>query len=596
MAEKSLLSRRQVLVVAGLGAAAAVTAGPPAAAAPQDVDLVLYNGKLTTLDDRMPAAQAIAVRGDRIVAVGSDERIRALARRDTPQIDLRRRRVIPGLNDSHTHLIRQGLSYTNELSLAGVRSVGEALTLIKHQAERTPAPQWVRVVGGFTRFQFAEQRLPTFAELNRASGDTPVFLLHLYDRAMINAAGMRILGYDRNPPQLPDSEVERDATGRPTGMLIAKPNPTILYSTLAKLPILDPESQVVSTRLYLRHLNRRGVTSIIDAAGGGHVFPDNYNVVRDLHARGQLTVRIGYHLMPRPAATELEGFQQVASLITPGEGDAMLRMIGAGEVLVLAGADFETFAQPRPDLPARMENDLTGVLNFFRERRWPFRLHGTYDESITRFLDVFERVYGPQGPGVRFILDHAETISARNIDRVAAMGGGIAVQHRMSFQGELFAERYGNAAAHKTPPVQRIVAAGVPLGLGTDATRVAGDNVWNVLHWLVSGRTIGGRELYPAADRLSRVGALRHMTSGSAWLSGEDGEKGRLVAGQLADLAVLSEDYLRVDTRRIPGITSVLTVVGGRIVHAEAEHTALNPALPPAQPSYSPLVVGTNTL
>ncbi|WP_210583188.1 amidohydrolase [Streptomyces sp. GESEQ-35] len=595
MAEKSFVSRRQVIVAAGLGAAAAVTAGPPAAASPPDVDLVLYNGKLTTLDEREPAAEAIAIRDDRIVAVGSEGQIRALARRDTPQINLRGRRVIPGLNDSHTHLIRQGLSYTNELSLAGARSVGEALTLIKCQAEQTPAPQWVRVAGGFTRFQFAEQRLPTFAELNQASGDTPVFLLHLYDRAMINAAGMRILGYDTNPPQLPGSVVELDTAGRPTGMLIANPNPTILYATLAKLPILDPESQVVSTRLYMRHLNRRGVTSIIDAAGGGHVFPDNYNVVRDLHAQGQLTVRIGYHLMPQQAGTELVAFQQLASLVTPGEGDAMLRMVGAGELLVFSGVDLENFVLPRPDLSATMERDLTAVLNFFRERRWPFRLHATYDESITRFLDVFEQVYGPEGPGVRFILDHAETISARNIDRVAAMGGGISVQHRMSFQGELFIERYGLAAAQDTPPVRRIAAAGVPLGLGTDATRVASDNIWNVLYWLVSGRIMGGRELYPERQRLSRVDALRHMTSGGAWLSGEDAEKGRLIAGQLADLAVLSEDYLRVDTQRIPGITSVLTMVGGRIVHAEAEHRALNPALPPVQPRHSPLVVGTNS-
>jgi predicted amidohydrolase YtcJ len=338
------------------------------------------------------------------------------------------------------------------------------------------------------------------------------------------------------------------------------------------------------------------VTSVIDAAGGGQSFPDNYTVIQDLHEQGQLTVRIGYHVMPQQAGTELESLQQVASLITPGQGDAMLRMVGAGELLVYSGADFEDFAQPRPDLPATMERDLTAVLNFFRERRWPFRLHATYDESITRFLDVFERVYGAQGPGVRFILDHAETISARNIDRVAAMGGGIAVQHRMSFQGELFIERYGEAAARNTPPVRRIAAAGVPLGLGTDATRVASDNIWNVLYWLVSGRTIGGRELYPASQRPSRVDALRHMTTGGAWLSGEDADKGKLIAGQLADLAVLSEDYLRVDTRRIPGITSVLTMVGGRIVHAEAEHSALNPALSPAQPRYSPLVTGTNSL
>lgn len=589
------ITRRQVLA----GAAAVGLSGAAVAAASagnSGADLVLFGGKVTTLDERAPSAQAIATKGDRIVAVGSNSDIRALIGRGTKTIDLRGRRVIPGLNDSHTHLIRQGLNYTNELSLAGVQSVSEALALIKSQVDATPPPQWVRVVGGFTQYQFAERRLPTFPELNRVSGDTPVFLLHLYDRAMINAAGMRVLGYDHNPPSLPDSEVQRDTAGRPTGMLIAKPNATILYSTLARLPRLDPLSQIVSTRLYMRHLNRRGVTSVIDAGGGGQAFPDDYGVIGDLHARGELTVRIGYHTFTQRAGDELADFHRIASLVSPGDGDSMLRMVGAGEMLVFSAADFEDFAQPRPDLSTRMEGDLTRVLQFFGERRWPFRLHGTYNESITRFLDVIERVYGPDGPGVRFILDHAETISARNIDRVAALGGGIAVQHRMSFQGEEFLQRYGFQAVRDSPPVRRITAAGVPVGLGTDATRVASDDVWNALYWLVSGRTMGGRVIYPPGNRLSRVDALRRMTVGSAWLSSEDNVKGRIRAGQLADIAVLSQDYLTVQERLIPATTSVLTVLGGRIVHAEAEHAARNPPLPPVMPSYSPLAVGTNRL
>lgn len=477
-----------------------------------------------------------------------------------------------------------------------VRSVSAALRLIKFQAERTPAPQWVRVVGGFSRFQFAEQRLPTLDELNAAVPDKPVFLLHLYDRALLNRTALQVLGFGKNTPNLPGSQIERDAAGNPTGMLIAKPNATLLYSTLAKLPQLDPESQLISTRHYLRHLNARGVTSVIDASGGHQTFPDDYGVINRLHKDGELTVRVGYHTFTQAPGKELADFQRIAELVSPGDGDDSLRMVGAGEMLVYSAADFEDFAQPRPDLAPSMEGQLNGVLGFLAEKQWPFRLHATYDESITRFLDVIEEVHGPEGPGVRFILDHAETISDANIERTARLGGAVALQHRMAFQGEMFQQRYGERTAARTPPVKRMLRAGLPVGLGTDATRVASDNLWNALYWITTGRTVGGQRLYPAANRLDRCEALRLTTQGSAWLSHDDTAKGTLAPGYYADLAVLSDDYLTVPADRIPALTSVLTVVGGRIVYGAAEHAPLDPALPPVQPSYSPLVTGANAV
>src|SRR5262249_3553919 len=161
-----------------------------------------------------------------------------------------------------------------------------------------------------------------------------------------------------------------------------------------------------------------------------------------------------------------------------------------------------------------------------------------------------------------------ETISARNIERVRALGGGIAIQHRMAFQGEVFVERYGAKAAEQTPPVARMLEMGLPVGGGTDATRVASYNPWTALSWLVTGQTVGGLTLYPGAQRLSREAALQLWTTGSAWFSSEQGQKGQIQVGQLADLAVLSADYLRVPEDEIGGLESVLTVVGGRIVHA----------------------------
>src|ERR1700730_9841476 len=206
-------------------------------------DLILTNGKITTLDRQNPQARAIAVRDGRFQAVGDEREIMALAGAGTQRIDLKGRRVIPGLIDSHMHVIRGGLNYNMELRWDGVRSLADAMAMLKAQVDRTPAPQWVRVVGGFTEHQFAEKRLPTLDEINAIAPDTPVFLLHLYDRALLNRAALRALGYTRNTPEPPGAEIVRAAGGEPTGLLLARPNATILYATLAKGPKLPPRLQ-----------------------------------------------------------------------------------------------------------------------------------------------------------------------------------------------------------------------------------------------------------------------------------------------------------------------------------------------------------------
>jgi len=222
--------------------------------------------------------------------------------------------------------------------------------------------------------------------------------------------------------------------------------------------------------------------------------------------------------------------------------------------------------------------------------RWPFRVHATYDESITRVLDVYERV-DREIPfaGLHWIIDHAETISQPNIDRIRALGGGIAIQHRMAYQGEYFLERYGRQATERTPPVRKMLEAGIPVGMGTDATRVASYNPWVGLHWLVTGQTVGGTSLYPQANLIDRETALRLYTEGSAWFSSEDGQKGALKTGQHADFIVLSEDYFAIPSSQIKDLSSVLTVVGGAIVHGDAEFHALAPPLPRASPDWSPV-------
>jgi predicted amidohydrolase YtcJ len=265
-------------------------------------------------------------------------------------------------------------------------------------------------------------------------------------------------------------------------------------------------------------------------------------------------------------------------------------MNGAGEMLVFSAADFEDFLEPRPDLPDTLEAELEAVVKVLVANRWPFRLHATYDESIERFLTVFERV-NAQIPfdGLRWFFDHCETITPKNIDRVHALGGGIAVQHRMAFQGEYFIQRYGEEAVKRTPPIRQMLDAGLPVGAGTDATRVASFNPFVSLYWMVSGKTVGGTAMYSRENKLDRMEALRLYTVGSAWFSSEEERKGALVPGQFADFAVLSEDYFSIEESHIKFLTSAMTVVGGKIVYADDEFSSLAPADLPVSPSWSPV-------
>src|SRR5467141_693145 len=341
-------------------------------------DLILHNGRITTLDRQIPEAQAVAIRGGRFVAVGTDRELMARADAATKRIDLKGRRVIPGLIDSHMHIIRGGLNYNMELRWDGVRSLADAMRMLKEQVARTPSPQWVRVVGGFTEHQFAEKRLPTLDEINAVAPDTPVFLLHLYDRALLNRAAVRAVGYTKDTPDLPGGEIVRGPNGEPTGLLIAKPNATVLYATLAKGPTLPPDYQKNSTLHFMREVNRLGVTGVIDAGGGFQNYPEDYRIIEELRREGQLTVRIAYNVMPQKPKEELQDFESLAKQVRPGQGDDSYRNNGAGELLVYSAADYEDFRVERPDLPANMEADLESVIRLLATNRWPWRMHATY--------------------------------------------------------------------------------------------------------------------------------------------------------------------------------------------------------------------------
>jgi predicted amidohydrolase YtcJ len=341
----------------------------------------------------------------------------------------------------------------------------------------------------------------------------------------------------------------------------------------------------------LRELNRFGLTSAIDAAGGLQNFPDNYGAVMALADRGELTVRIAYHLFPQVAGQELDDLRRWIGMVKPGDGDEWLRCNGAGENLAWSPADFENFSQPRPELGPNLASDLEAAARLLLDNGWGFRLHATYDETIRADLEVFDKIAADGGfpRDVPWFFDHAETVSPDSLDRIAALGGALSIQNRMMFQGRAFVERYGADKAAAAPPIRAMLERGLLVGAGTDATRVSSYNPWLSLSWLATGRTVGDLHLYPAANRVDRETALSMYTVAGAQLSGEGDKKGRIKVGQYGDLAILSADFFAVADEDISRIESLLTVAGGRVVYAAGEYENIAVPLDDITLAWSPI-------
>jgi predicted amidohydrolase YtcJ len=553
-------------------------------------DTIVTNAKIATMDPARPQASAVAVRNGEFVAVGTEEEVMTSRGPTTRIIDAKGHTMIPGLHDSHLHVIRGGRLFNLELRWDGVPTLAQALEMLREQVERTPPGQWVRVVGGWSEFQFKERRMPTLDELNEIAPETPVFVLHLYHLALLNRAALQYVGYTKDTPDQEGAYIERDGSGQPTGLIMAKPNAAILYATLSKGPFLSPEDELNSTRHFLRELNRFGITSICDAGGGTQHYPQDYQIYTNLANQGLLTVRTAYSLFTQNPGNELADYEKWCAEVSPNDGSDFLKVNGCGELLTYVGYDFEDFPEPQPMPPANMSEIVRPVLEQVVAHNFPFRLHATYDESIDVYLGIIEQL-AKEYPlaQTRWWFDHCETISKRNIDRVAALNGGIAIQDRLAFQGEYFVDRYGVAKAANAPPIEDMLEAGVHVGAGTDATRVSTYNPFVSLYWLHTGETLGGLVTNGPRNRLTREKALELYTVGSAWMSGDVGKKGAIKAGQFADFALLSADYFSVTAAEIKQIESVLTVVGGKIAYAAGPFESLGPPPIHVAPEWSPV-------
>jgi predicted amidohydrolase YtcJ len=569
----------------------AALSGCGSLAVQEPADTLIVNARVNTLDPRKPRAEAIAIKGERIIAVGSAAELEVHRNMNTRVIDAGGRTVIPGINDAHTHFIRGGLTYTNEVRWDGVPSLAEGMRRVREQARRTPAPHWVQVIGGWTWAQFSEKRFPTLDEINAATGDTPCMIMHLYDRAWLNRAAIRVLGWEREVPKLFGGYIERDAGGNTTGLVMSTTSLASLVAVWLRVPRLSPEDQITSTRHFMREHNRLGVTSVIDAGGGGQNFPDNYAAIAKLAADDQLTLRIGYELFAQAPGKELGNYQAWSKMVKIGEGNDYYRMIGAGEYISYAAGDPANFAKDWVVAPPGvMESQFAEITKLLAGLKWPFRQHTTFDATASRVLNVLEDV-NREVPlkGLRWGLDHCETLSPKTLERVAALGGSINIQNRMSLDGEAFLQKYGAQLAADAPPVKRIREMGIPLACGTDANRATSYNPWIGVHWLLTGKTLGGAKLQGEQNLLDRTEALRLYTAGGAWMSSEEDKKGTLQAGKLADLVFLSGDYFAMPVDEVKNLESVLTMVGGKVAYAAGPYARLDAPPPPSLPDWLPV-------
>jgi hypothetical protein len=530
----------------------------------------IYQGAGT--DGAPRFADALAVRDGRVRAVGAWSQLESLAGPHTVTIDLEGRTVVPGLIDSHLHLVRAGLTWTDEVFWYETPSLERALNLLEDQARQRPPGTWLRAVGGWHPGQFAERRGPTGDELTRRFPDHPVYVQLLYEEAVLNDAALKAAGITHGVPDPPLGAFERDraTTGAPTGTVRGV---GAFMHCLGCMSEPSPADKVRGTAALMAALNAWGVTGAIDAGGLG-VTPELYEPLFALWRAGEMTVRTRLYLGPRTRGAEREELSGWLRHTRPGFGDGWLRHTGIGEIAVFGCHDLEGLTDVTIDEASRDELDV--ICRQIAARGWPLHLHAVLDSTVTAVLDVWERI-DRDAPlaGLRWSLAHAEPISAGNLERVAALRCGIAVQDRMVYRATDSAAVWGPDVVRDAPPLRDILDLGIPLGAGTDSTRVASPNPWVALWWLVSGNTFDEGPRRSERHRLTRSEALDAYTTGSAWFSFEETSRGRLEPGMCADLTVLSDDYFTVDIDDIRGLASDLTVVDGRVVHASGPFAGL---------------------
>jgi predicted amidohydrolase YtcJ len=533
---------------AALAAIVAIAAALPARA--QNADTILVNGKILTVDRQFSTREAVAIRYGKITAVGSNSEVRKQAGPKTRVIDLQGRTVIPGFIDSHIHAIRAGETFTTEVNWVGAASIAEAMSRI-HEASLAKKPgSWLIVAGGWHAEQFKEKRRPTQADLVAAAPNNPVYVQKDYDWEVMTPAGFKAMGINSEADLPRPGKFERDASGNPTGAIEDGGGFDVAIALFEKLPHPTFDEQVEGTKKFFSELNRLGLTGVGDP-GGNNLNPENYQPLFQIWRQHQLTLRIAYSLCGPTSGKEFEELKSLTQMLPQGFGDDMLKFNGLGERV--------TWGMNNNDHPTAEDKEkYYQIVRWAAQHGMPVTMHWPKDETADTLLSIYERVNG-EFPitNLRWSVAHLTNASPQNLRRMKAMGVGWTIQRP-------------NAAS-----VENAKELGVNMGAGTDAHRVASYNPFTALEWsLVDSKNAGGVQRGPEQTP-TREDALRAYTIGSAWFSFDENKRGSLEPGKLADLAVLTKDYMTVPVAEIGGIESLLTMVGGKIVYAAGPYARL---------------------
>jgi predicted amidohydrolase YtcJ len=545
------MTRRLTTTLASLALAASVT---PAAA--ETADTVLFNGKVVTVDKDFSLQEAIAIAHGRVLATGTSVDMKKLADTGAHLVDLGGRTVIPGLTDGHIHGIRAALTFGTEVNWIGVPSLKDALEKVRQAAKNQAAGSWIIVAGGWTEEQFSEKRRPMPQEVMEASGGHPFM------------SSISMTGPCSRPPRCssstsgatPMSKLQMDGD-KPTGVIVA--GGAALGKIFDKLPKPTMQQQIEGSKRFFREMNSLAITGIVDG-GGVSMYPANYQALFRLWHDRELTVRVAYHLCAPKPGSELADLQNLTQLVPQGFGDDMLHFNGPGEILIWA--DWTD-----GDITEDGKAKLAELLRWAASRGYTIQLHWNPDRTVHDLLDVVEDI-NKDIPvrDLRWTVLHLYNVSEASLKRMQALGLIWGVQDGLYFGGERLQQEVGAEAAREMPRIATALKLGLTVAGGTDAHRVSSYNPFVSLQWYLDGTTIGGVKTRGDAEAPSRRQALEMYTRNPAFMANDDDKRGTLEAGKLADLAVLSADYLTAPVAEIGKIRSVLTMVGGNVVYADA--------------------------
>jgi predicted amidohydrolase YtcJ len=553
-------------LASGLVAAMSLYAQQPPA------DIILTNGKIITVDAQFSIAQAVAVRGDRIIAVGSTQDITRLAGPNTRRIDLRGRSVVPGFIDNHAHFQEEGAYWTIELRFDGIDSRKQAMEMLRAKVKERGAGQWVYNLGGWSPDQFTDNKKPfTREELDQYAPDNPVYLRFSRGEIYVNSKAIANTGLEKmNQPW-----IKRDASGRPTGVLgIEGAN---AFEDAAKATgFLDapngqqaklPKDVIVASQMAMLHdLNKAGLT----ASGGDCTFEELY---RDFQREGKTFMRF-FCFRTAPAGRGAGGVEQQLVLIPKlryHDGDEWEDHSNWGERFGNIPGQDPYIAKPEP-IPAEAFNQWGRIARELAKAGIPIIIHTVTVEGVEGQLRQVEQIAKDIDiRPLRWSFMHLEGITTGQIERMKKLNMFAAVHPREVVSGGLLHRVWGDRA-FSMPPLKEVQDSGIMWGLGTDAFEVNQYRPFQTLYWAVTGKMVGGTVVNN--HTVSREAALIAHTRSNAYLFFRENDLGSIQSGRFADLVVTDKDYLTVPADQIKDIKPVLTMVGGKVVFDAASESA----------------------